>query len=181
MRRRAGRPVIHSPRRKRHASSSSTANLRELEQIGNRGNVFRRARHERGSTGARAMRVTTRRWAEGNRIPFLRWFIHEHRDNVRAAELTDYEAEQVRRIAAWKAEHPDALSELFKRITLPGVRAVEKVIPDTLVRAAIEGIYQAVQRTTGQEDIKRKAGVHDLAELRHKPLEECDRLATGRP
>ena len=37
-------------------------------------------------------------------------------------ELTDYEGEQVRRIAAWKSEPPNPFAEMFKMITLPGAR-----------------------------------------------------------
>ena len=38
------------------------------------------------------------------------------------AKLTEYEAEQVRQIAAWKSKPPNPLSELFKKITIPGAK-----------------------------------------------------------
>jgi hypothetical protein len=44
------------------------------------------------------------------------------------AELTDYERDQVRQIAAWKSEPPNPLAGMFKRITLPGAKVVEQVI-----------------------------------------------------
>ena len=69
------------------------------------------------------------------------------------------------------------MSELWKRITLPGANAIEKLIPDRLVSVAIEKSYDVAAKLAGQEDIKRQAGINDLAELRHRPLEECDRLA----
>jgi len=94
-----------------------------------------------------------------------------------AAKPTPYESEQIQRIAAWKSSPPNPLSELFKKITMPGADLLEKVIPDSLVRAAIEKSYSISELLAGQEDIKRQAGVQHLGELRHKPLEECDRLA----
>jgi hypothetical protein len=93
------------------------------------------------------------------------------------AKLTAYESEQVRRIAAWKSEPPNPLSELWKRITRPGVKLIERTIPDRLVRSAIEKGYDITEILAGEEDIQRRAGVKDLGELRDKPLEECDRLA----
>ena len=93
------------------------------------------------------------------------------------SKLTAYESEQVRQIAAWKSEPPNPLSELWKLITLPGARLVEKLIPDRVVRAAIEKSYDVSELLAGEQDIQRQAGVKDLSELRDKPLEECDRLA----
>jgi hypothetical protein len=95
----------------------------------------------------------------------------------KAPGLTEYEAEQVKRIAAWKAEPPNPFSEMFKRMTYRGARFVERLIPDRFVATAIHKAYDASDRLAGQEDIKRRAGVSDLSELFHKPLEECDRLA----
>ena len=91
--------------------------------------------------------------------------------------LTDYEAEQVRQIAAWKSESPNPLSELWSMVARPVARAMEFVIPDAVARAAIERTDDAADFLAGQEDIKRQAGVRDLAELREGPLEECDRMA----
>ena len=92
-------------------------------------------------------------------------------------ELTAYESEQVQQIAAWKSLPPNPLSELWKRITIPGARVVERFIPKRVVRAVIEKSYDVSEWLAGREDIKRRAGVADLVELRDKPLEECDRLA----
>jgi hypothetical protein len=92
-------------------------------------------------------------------------------------KLTAYETEQVRQIAAWKSKPPNPLSELVKKITLAGADYVEKVIPDDLVRVAIEKAYKASELLDAREAIQRLAGIKDLRELWHKPLEECDRLA----
>ena len=92
-------------------------------------------------------------------------------------KLTAYECQQVELIAFWKSTPPNPFAELVKKITLPLADLVEKVIPDKLVMTAIEKAYAVAELVAGQEDIKAKAGVHELTELRKKPLEECDGLA----
>ncbi len=93
------------------------------------------------------------------------------------AKLTAYEAEQVREIATWKSKGPDLLSELVKRITTPGAKLVEKVVPDNLVRVAIDKAYAGSEVLSGQEAVQRQAGVKSLKELWTKSLEDCDALA----
>jgi hypothetical protein len=92
-------------------------------------------------------------------------------------QLTSYEADQVAEIAAWKSEPPNPISELWQRMMLAGANVVEKLIPDRLVSVAIEESYDVAAMLAGQEDIRRQAGVRDLADLRDRPLEECNRLA----
>ena len=92
-------------------------------------------------------------------------------------QLTAYESDQVAQIAAWKSRPPNPVGEILDRITLPGAKLVEKVIPDATVRVAIEQSFRLAVLLAGKEEIKRRAGVHDLSELRKKPLEDCDRLA----
>lgn len=99
-----------------------------------------------------------------------------HHEEARA-KLTAYETEQVQQIAAWKSKPPHPMSELFKRIALPAARYVEKVIPDDLVRVAIEKAYRASELIDGRQAVQSVAGVKDLKELWDKPLEECDSLA----
>ncbi len=93
------------------------------------------------------------------------------------AELTAYEAEQIDHIAQWKSEPPNPLSELWKRVTRPGTKAIEKLIPKRILRFSIEKSYDAADLMAGREDIKRRAGIDDLTALQRKRLEECDRLA----
>src|SRR5438105_2672961 len=97
------------------------------------------------------------------------------RTELAKSGLTPYEAQQVRRIAAWKSLPPNPLSEMVKMVTLPGAKVIEPLIPDRIVRHAIEKAYDISEIIAGQEDTKRQAGVKDLSELRDRPLEECDR------
>ncbi len=95
------------------------------------------------------------------------------------SELTPYESAQIRRIAAWKSEPPNPLSELWKRLTIPVARGLEKIIPRPMVRAAIDRASDAAGILAIQEGIRRRAGVADITELKHRPLQECDRLAVA--
>jgi EcsC protein family len=91
--------------------------------------------------------------------------------------LTTYESEQVRLIAAWKSRPPNLWAELSQKLTLPGARAIERLLPERIVRAAIEKAYDISVTLAGQEDIKLQAGVRNIAQLRHRTLDECDLLA----
>jgi hypothetical protein len=97
---------------------------------------------------------------------------------VSKAKLTAYESAQVRQIAAWKSQSPNPFAELFKKITMPGAKLAERLMPDQAVRVAFERSYDAAKMLAGEQDTKRHAGVKDLSEMRKKPLEECDRVAS---
>jgi hypothetical protein len=99
------------------------------------------------------------------------------RSETAQASLTEYEARQVEEIAAWKAKPPIAFAEVLKQISLAGANLIEKIIPDVLARMAIEKCYGTAELLAGAEDVMREAGVDDLAELRTRPLEDCDRVA----
>jgi hypothetical protein len=92
-------------------------------------------------------------------------------------KLTPYESDQVAQIAAWKSQSPNPVNEILRRITLPGANLIEKVIPEAPVRAAIEQTFRLAALLASKQDIKRRAGVNDLGDLRKRPLEDCDHLA----
>jgi hypothetical protein len=81
--------------------------------------------------------------------------------------LTEYEAEQVREIAAWKSRPPNPFGELFKRIARPGSNLVERVLPDSLVKTAIDRAYDVAHRAA------------DGVAPPERSLEECDAEALG--
>ena len=92
-------------------------------------------------------------------------------------KLTDYEARQVEKIAAWKSEFPNPFGELFRRAAQPLAKVVEFIIPDPIALGAIDAAYKASELAAFQGDLKAQAGVQDITELRHKPLEVCDGLS----
>ena len=93
------------------------------------------------------------------------------------AKLTAYESDQVGQIAAWKSRPPNPLTEMIRRLTLPGGRLIERILPDAMVGAAIAKSYQLALRLARQDDVKTRAEVKDVREMLTKPLDDCDRLA----
>ena len=91
--------------------------------------------------------------------------------------LTDYEERQVEKIAAWKAQFPNPFGELFRRAAQPVAKVVEFIIPDPIALGSIDAAYKASELAAFQSDLKVQAGVQDITELRHKPLEVCDGLS----
>jgi hypothetical protein len=62
-------------------------------------------------------------------------------------------------------------------VVLQVAKLVTKLVPEKAVRSAVELSYSGAEKLAGRASIARQAGVEDIAELRRKPLDECDRLA----
>jgi hypothetical protein len=93
-------------------------------------------------------------------------------------QLSPYENEQVEKIAAWKSEPPNPIAELWNLVVLQAAKVATKFVPEKVVRSAVELSYNGAEKLAGRASIARQAGVQDIAELRQKPLNECDRLAS---
>ena len=93
--------------------------------------------------------------------------------------LTAYEVKQVEQIAAWKSKPPNLIAELWNLTVLQAAKVVTAVIPETVVRTAIESSYKAARFFAPPRRVARRAGVGDITDLRQRSLEECDRLAQG--
>jgi EcsC protein family len=91
--------------------------------------------------------------------------------------LSAYETGQVREIALWKSEPPNSLSEMWKMLVIPVAKLVDRVLPDSIVRFAIERAYDVSALLAIEKDILMQSEARQLSELRRKPLEECDRLS----
>jgi hypothetical protein len=92
-------------------------------------------------------------------------------------ELTSYESDQISQIAAWKSKAPGPIAEFARKITQPGGKLIGKVVPEVFIRVPVEQSYRLAVKLAGKNDVKRRAGVSDLRDLRNRPLEDCDRLA----
>jgi hypothetical protein len=92
-------------------------------------------------------------------------------------ELSDYERQQVQAIDAWKTEEPGVVSHAFGSVVEPIVWLVQKVVPDSAIRGAIEGASALGQYLTDTKDILRDARVENIADLRSGELALCDKLA----
>ncbi len=92
-------------------------------------------------------------------------------------QLTAYETEQVDAIAHWKSRPINPVAELWNVSVLQAAKLVTLVLPDAMVRSAIESSYRAAQKLARPNGIAKQAGVNDVRGLRKKRLAECDRLA----
>ena len=74
--------------------------------------------------------------------------------NVKARnELTEYEKEQVERIAAWKSEPPNIVAESWHLLVLQLAKFVTKFLPEAAVRLAIESSYAAAEKLVGRQNV----------------------------
>ncbi len=91
--------------------------------------------------------------------------------------LNEYEARQADEIAAWKSERPSLVMAAFRSLSRPLSQLASRAVPHDRFQALVSKAETMSQRFGGPEEIARLAGVHDIGELRRRPLEECDRLA----
>jgi hypothetical protein len=91
--------------------------------------------------------------------------------------LTQYEADVVKEISAWKARKPGLYTRITVGLTTPFAWALKHVIPEITVRKAIEAAYATSDWLSNPNEFLQKGGVKTLDELQHKSLELSDRLA----
>ena len=90
--------------------------------------------------------------------------------------LNEYEASQADEIAAWKSERTSLVMEAFRGLSRPLSRLAARAVPHDAFVKLVAKAEAMSQKFGGAEEIARLAKVHDIAELRNRPLEECDRL-----
>ena len=91
--------------------------------------------------------------------------------------LSDYEAEVLAAIRNWQAQPPGPATRWFGRAAGPASRAVQRAVPESVLRGALQTAQRAAVRGDGEAALLARAGVAELAALRDQPLEVCDRLA----
>lgn len=91
--------------------------------------------------------------------------------------LSRYEAEQVRKIAGWKAEPPSYVSGMLEKITHPLVQMAEKALPPKIVAETIQDAYASSEVSSHRETVLAKSRVEALHDLWKADLATCDRLA----
>lgn len=92
-------------------------------------------------------------------------------------QLSDYESQVVRDIAAWKGRVPGAYSRVTNGLTRPFARVLSRIVPQRAAIAAITTAYVTADWLASPDWVLKKAHVACLAELQARPLEFCDRLA----
>lgn len=91
--------------------------------------------------------------------------------------LTPYEQQQVGKIAGWKAEPPSLYRRAIDLLEHPLVALVERLVPEHLMREELKRTYQISELFVDRDEVLKRAGVKDVAELNQKDLEYCDLLA----
>jgi uncharacterized protein (DUF697 family) len=94
-----------------------------------------------------------------------------------ADELTNYEKMQIEGIKAWKKEEPGVISKALGIAVGPLAWLLRIVIPESAMKAALEGCNSAGQFLADHRDIIRDANVESISELKSKDLETSDCLA----
>ena len=92
-------------------------------------------------------------------------------------DLTEYERTQFEGIDAWKKEEPGVVSQAFGLVNQPLAWLVQKVVPESAVRGAIDAASKLGQTLTDTSDVLRDGQVSDVSSLRGKDLALSDRLA----
>lgn len=108
----------------------------------------------------------------------FRW-VHLKEWEAKLSKLTLYEQSQEREVKAWKAEEPGVVGNAFGVAVTPLNWLVEKVVPRSAVKGALDFSNGAAKWLTDTRDIQRRGEVSSIKELRHKDLELSDKLADG--
>jgi uncharacterized protein (DUF697 family) len=93
--------------------------------------------------------------------------------------ITLYEKRQIKEIAKWKGEEPSVVSNALGVILEPLAWLVQRVVPPTAIRAALETANKLGQWMADTGDIMRDGGVNNIKKLRSKDLKISDNLADG--
>ena len=92
---------------------------------------------------------------------------------------SDYENSQVKAIVEWKNREPSVVSQGLGTLAAPLAWAVKKVIPESAMRAVLNGANSAGEFFADEGDIRKEAGVASIDDLRYKDLKLSDELANN--
>lgn len=93
--------------------------------------------------------------------------------------MNDYEALQLKRLRKWQQQGPDWGTRLLAKPTGAAGKVVQKVVPLSALKAALNAFNGVAERLSGEGSILRRAGTENLAAVRALSMEQCDRLASG--
>ena len=92
---------------------------------------------------------------------------------------SNYEDSQVKAIVEWKNTEPSVVSQGLGVLATPLTWTLKKVIPESAMKAVLNGANSAGGFLADEGDILRDAGVGSIEELRHKDLKVSDELANS--
>ncbi len=93
--------------------------------------------------------------------------------------LSKYEQQQIVAIKKWKAEEPSVISKSMGIILSPVTWLINKIIPESAIRGALDFSSSAAEWLTDSKDILRDAGLSSVSELKSHDLEKSDTLANN--
>lgn len=93
--------------------------------------------------------------------------------------MNDYESRQLKRLRKWQQQGPDWGTRLLAKPTGVAGKVVQKVVPMSALKAALNAFNGMAERLSGENSILRRAGVESLAAVRAQSMEQCDVLARG--
>lgn len=95
-----------------------------------------------------------------------------------SSRLSDYEKQQLEAIEKWKQEKPGVISSALGTFIHPAASMVQVVIPDAIIRSAMEACAAGARFTAGDgSDILKEGRLSSFEELQSAELQKCDRLA----
>lgn len=95
----------------------------------------------------------------------------------RHTNLTEYEAEQLSAIQAWKTEEPSVISKSLGTVFTPVSWLTQKLIPEKAIRGAIYAAMKTADKLSDRGDIKKAGNVSQIQDLLSKELQFLDKLA----
>jgi len=103
-------------------------------------------------------------------------------DQTDTSLLTEYEAQQLHQIAAWKMERPSMTKRMVRSITRPISIAANKLLPKNAVEVAVNTLNKMAGQLAQDDNILKdqfvkSQGVSSLEDIAAKPLEFADNLA----
>lgn len=91
--------------------------------------------------------------------------------------LSEYENKQVELIKDWEQQVPGVVSKGVGLLAKPAVWLVQKVVPQSAIKAALNAANGAGKKLADESDILRDGNVTTIEALRSRSLETSDRLA----
>lgn len=94
-------------------------------------------------------------------------------------DLSPYENKQIEAIKEWKSQTPSVVSKAVGTILSPLTWLVQKVVPESAIKGALNLSNILAKKLADIGDIKKSAGVDEISELKTKDLEQSDKLANS--
>ncbi|OXG05302.1 ATPase [Flavobacterium piscis] len=88
-----------------------------------------------------------------------------------------YEKNEFGKITEWKAMEPSVISKIMGTIFKPVSWLIQTVIPESTMRGAIQVSNNASKFLIDNEKFKKECNIREIAELKKRPLNECDDFA----